>query len=119
VKQWMPGNTGWTDLGPTRRKTPIGRAAASDVTVRQQDGTTTVVPAYAESHLQKIIEDGRTNPRELPEDVQKVVEAARVADREDHKILEQQFAGIGASGSYGSLDGRNSRRPGKNQGADK
>jgi hypothetical protein len=132
VKQFMPGSTGhpkmdpWypfdglyvgsescTDLGPTRIRVPTGRAAVSSVAVSTPfKGVLRLQKAYTESELQAIIEQGQSNPRPIPPELQERVEAARVAAKEDHRVLEMQFAGIGASGSYGSLDGRNRKRQG-------
>lgn len=111
----MPANHGvYVNLGPNRIAKPTGNRAVSDVVVQQPDGTVTMQDAYSESRLQEIIEQGSTRPRVIPPELQDRVEASRVADREDHRILETQFAGIGASGTYGSLDGRTKRRPAKN-----
>jgi hypothetical protein len=67
-------------------------------------------PPYSDAKLIAIIEQGQASPREIPEELLDKVEYERVACKEDHHVLEQQFAGIGVSGTYGSLDGRASRR---------
>jgi hypothetical protein len=67
-------------------------------------------PAYSDKELIRIIRAGETHPRSLSPELIPVAEAARVAAKEDLKVLEQQFAGIGVSGTYGSLDRRTPRR---------
>jgi hypothetical protein len=73
------------------------------------------LPAYPESRLKEIIEQGNCSPREIPDHLIDRVERERVADKEDHRILEQQYAGFASTGTFGSLDGRNSKRSTKNK----
>lgn len=123
-EEFGPGIAVYISKGGTR--VPPG-GKTGDVTIRKPDGqaigrfgekTAYLLEfrkPYSDAQLVKIIEAGQTSPREIPLEQVPIVEAARVADREDHKVFEQQFAGIGSSGTYGSLDGRSGRRPTRNK----
>jgi hypothetical protein len=89
------------------------RSKTGPVTVKEPGHEDRVIPPYPDAKLMAIIEDGLQNPRPIPPGLLDRTEAARVACKEDQKILETQFAGIGVSGTFGSLDGRSRRRPTK------
>jgi hypothetical protein len=113
MKENMPSTYGvYVDRGPAKVARRTGRAAAGLVLI-DRGGELTMERAYGEARVQEIVEQGRERPREIPPELRQKVEAARATDKEDHKHLEMTFAGIGTSGSYGSLDGRNRRRPAK------
>lgn len=116
VHQSLPGDRGWTDMGPAKAPRP-GKAGAVAVTYcGVPPGPVAVFcrtqQPYSDKELIRIIREGETHPRLLTPAQVLVAERARVDAREDLKVLEQQFAGIGVSGTYGSLDRRTPRREG-------
>jgi hypothetical protein len=102
---------GWTNRGPSRAPRP---GKAGTVTVTRRSDSTLTHPAYGDKALALIIEQGEARPRVLPAEIVIEAERARVEGREDLRALEQQFAGIGVSGTYGSLDRRKPKREGSN-----
>ncbi len=99
--------------GPSRSPRP---GKAGSVTVRRiRDGAVVRIhAAYSDKELSRIIEEGETSPRVLSPELVIAAERARVEGKEDLRALETQFAGIGVSGTYGSLDRRKPKREGSN-----
>jgi hypothetical protein len=124
MKESMPGDlvlySPWEEFGTgiaTRvdrgpNKFPVGKCGP--VTITRPGGVTTTIPSYPEAKLNEIIEQGTAAPRPIPPELLDEVEHRRVQCKEDHKIIEQQYAGFASSGTFGSLDGRNNRRPKSN-----
>ena len=123
MKQSMPGDrttghdaTRWLDMGPARVPKP-GKAGIVSVLycgvpvgpIRMLQRTQ---PAYSDKELIRIIREGETHPRQLTPAMVLIAEAARVAAKEDLRIFETQFAGLGVSGTYGSLDRRTPKKEG-------
>ncbi len=99
----------WTDRGPSRSPKP-GKSGVVVIRRLSDDYSVGTRAPYSDAKLQEIIEQGRSEPRYLDPDTAMIADRARAEASEDLRAVEQQFAGIGTSGSYGSLDGRNSRR---------
>jgi hypothetical protein len=106
MRESMPHTQGWRARGSCRAPKP---GKPGDVTITDASGKH-IRAAYSESVLRRIIEEGLLHPRLLTPEEAWDAEQARVRSREDLRAIEMQFAGIGVSGTYGSLDGRNSRR---------
>jgi hypothetical protein len=116
MRQFMPADRGWLNMGPARAPRP-GKAGVVAVSYGGVPvGAVYILqrtqPAYSDKELIRIIREGETHPRQLTPAMVLIAEAARVAAKEDLRIFETQFAGLGVSGTYGSLDRRTPRREG-------
>ena len=116
MMQFMPGDDRWLNMGPAKAPRP-GKAGAVAITYTGAGpGPVSVLrriqQPYSEKEQIRIIRQGETTPRQLTPAMVLIAEAARVAAKEDLRIFETQFAGLGVSGTYGSLDRRTPKKEG-------